>query len=695
MYPESNLASLAVQLSFGIQQWQSDSSQTTGSARAGASVSLLPKPGIPSVDALMAEQVADWEEKAAGLQNHELSLLKSATQLVSILLSQGQVCLPLHQAPVGQLAACWPSEACWLEVLNNARSVWITDLSGATEPCWRGQPLVLTMAGDQPGSTARLYLARYFFYQQDVVKHLQLRLADAHVRWQSQDTEALLIQLREAYKSSCPVSKDWKPYDWQADRQSIAVATAALLPLTFIVGGPGTGKTTTVARLLTMMLELDKSCRVALAAPTGKAAARMTEAIQQVFQRPMRHAGQGNETVSEDQPDAGPNGLPKAYTLHRLLGWSPGGFKYHSKRFLPYQMVVLDEASMVDLPMMAHLLDALAPDTKLVMLGDRYQLASVEAGSVLADICSRIPSGRTSFFASLVASVMGEEQPDTRSLTASDKPPALLTNAIVELTQSYRFGADSGIGLLAMAINAGDAAAATKVFEQHQDVHISVNNVCSNGVSTEQYDQTLALALAKGYRSYALKVKQYHQGLVSVVEVIRAFESFRVLVAVRDGPLGLERINQIIETMLIRQGWLMAGRQPNWYAGRPLMITRNDADTGLYNGDIGLLLKDNQGHLRAVFHTGNGEILELSPIGLPPHETCFATTVHKCQGSEFDEVMLVLPDRRSRVVSRELLYTAVTRARKHFSVFTTEDCFNSALSRATKRASGMAEILWP
>ncbi|MBI5277366.1 MAG: AAA family ATPase [Burkholderiales bacterium] len=364
--------------------------------------------------------------------------------------------------------------------------------------------------------------------------------------------------------------------------------------LRVISGGPGTGKTTMVVKLLEQMFSEQPDTRVALAAPTGKAAARMTEAIHR-----------------------------EASTIHRLLRYHPkGGFAHHRDNPLAIDLLVVDEASMLDLALATHLLEAVPPTARVVLLGDKDQLAAVESGAVFAELSS---------------------MPDVATW----------------LTTSYRFAADSGIGRLARDINAGDAETAIGWLR---------------GAEGEVVWRDTANP-AQGYAVYFEAVQRDPR---DVAAVHAAFSRFRVLCATRSGPQGVEAINEALEPQRTR-----------WYAGRPVMVTVNDYTLKLFNGDIGIALPDEQGDLLVWFPDGTGGWRATAPARMPLHETAFAMTVHKSQGSEFDDVLVLLPRHASAVLTRELLYTAVTRARKHVTLVATEEALRGAIEHKVERASGL------
>ncbi len=422
----------------------------------------------------------------------------------------------------------------------------------------------------------------------------------------------------------------------EADQRR-AVATAISRRLAVVVGGPGTGKTAVVVRLLAALASLERRAgrdapRVVLVAPTGKAAARMSESIRDRL----------DAWIPSDLRDAID---PEASTIHRALGIHPatGRPRHHADNPLLADLVVVDEASMVDLPLMAKLLAAVPPEARLVLLGDPDQLVSVEKGAVLRDLAA----GTT------------------------------LGDHLVILRRTFRFS--GGIARLAAAINAGDADAALAALAEEEALELL--DVAAGAGSRGLADR-LRSRVVRGYRSALVEPDP--------AKALRELRRFRVLCAHRRGARGVEVLGPRLEGWLRSGGLLPKGKGP-WYRGRPVLVTHNDHQRSLYNGDVGLLLSDPgdpDGPLRAWFEGGTDGVRAFAPAGLPPHDTVFATTVHKSQGSEYDEVVVVLPARPSPLLTRELLYTAVTRACERVVILGSEDRIREAVERRTERMSG-------
>lgn len=435
-----------------------------------------------------------------------------------------------------------------------------------------------------------------------------------------------------------------------------------------ISGGPGTGKTTTVAKLLAALIQLsgEQRCRIRLAAPTGKAAARLTESLGGAMQQ---------LPLTQEQLALFPG---EASTLHRLLGAQPGSqrLRYHAGNPLHLDVLVVDEASMIDLTMMSRLIDALPPHARVVFLGDRDQLASVEAGAVLGDICTYASYGYTAARAQELARLTGcSLEPDHTPIAGA------LRDSLCLLQKSYRFGSDSGIGQLAAAVNRGDRHATRTVFDG------TFTDIEKKSLqSGEEYQAMLEEAL-QGYQHFLSCVQQRSQP----GQVIAAFGEYQLLCALREGPFGVTGLNDRLEQLLMQKRKINRQLHSRWYEGRPVMISRNDSALGLFNGDIGIALDRGNG-LRVWFQLPDGSVKSVQPSRLPEHETAWAMTVHKSQGSEFNHAALILPTQLSPVVTRELVYTAITRARQRLSLYADERVLSQAIATRTERRSGLSAI---
>lgn len=506
-------------------------------------------------------------------------------------------------------------------------------------------PLILDDRG-------RLYLARYWYFERTLADAL-----NARCRTWAPDVDR--VRLREGLGRLFPRTGD---LDWQR----IAAAVAILRPLCVISGGPGTGKTRTVASILALLAEqyAGAALRLALAAPTGKAAARLSESI-----RGAKAELSLASRIAADIPE-------EAATLHRLLGFRPGRAnpRHGPDNPLHLDVLVVDEASMVDLPLMARLLGALPERTRLILLGDKDQLASVEAGMVLGDICGW---GREPAYSPELCAAVADVAGDLLEPAAGTGP---IADHIVELRKSWRFGQQSGIGALSRAVNRGDADASLRI-------------LADDGCPDVSCDLPSAAVLGD---LVAQRMVQAHREVLESSDpesALRALNRVRVLCAVRAGPQGVGRMNERMEQALEVVGLIRRDREI--YAGRPVMLTANDHAQRLYNGDVGLILADpgSGGALRVFFATAHG-IRRILPSRLPPYETVYAMTVHKSQGSEFGEVLLVLPEAESRALTRELLYTGITRAREGVRLLATEERLRDAIACPVVRSSGLNDALW-
>ena len=551
--------------------------------------------------------------------------------LCSEALASGDVCLPL--APVAGRRP-WPDNDFSLPPLAELRGL----LQGSALVGQPGTFAPLILEGE------RLYLARYQAYEQRLAERLLAMSAERPQVDEARLTDSLTRLF--AFNRQQP--------DWQR----LAAAQAVRRRLAVISGGPGTGKTTTVVRLLAALLEQPGGERLAigLAAPTGKAAARMAEAI--------RNAKAGLPLADELKAL-----LPEeARTLHRLLGSrgdSPA-VRHDAARPLALDVLVVDEASMVDLALMAKLVDALPPHARLILLGDKDQLAAVEAGAVFAELCE----GR-----GFDAAAAAELQRITGQTVPVENPRSALGDAVVLLTHSHRFAGDSGIGELARRINTGDAAGTLNLLREGR---------ADLAWQAEPNQAALLARLEQGYLPY---LKAARSG--DPAAAFAAFNSFRALTAQREGPWGVSGLNEALETR-IRRRFSLAERE-RWYPGRAVMVRQNDYALGLFNGDIGICLAGEHG-LR-VFFEGESGFRAFAPARLPSHDSAFAMTVHKSQGSEFSEVLLALPESPSPLLTRALFYTGITRAKQKVEVWGLPARLSEAVNTRAERAAGLAQRL--
>jgi exodeoxyribonuclease V alpha subunit len=566
---------------------------------------------------------AKFLDRLSGGGNREMVI---AAALASRSQGQGSICLDLR-AVAGTV---FPDEAATAISLRlPGLEAWMAALSRTPVVGQPGEfrPLILDWSG-------RLYLHRYWEYESNLAKAILERagqeVEEVNESLLSEGLDRLFPQARQAAET-----------DWQ----SIAAATAVKKTLCVISGGPGTGKTRTVAALLALLLEQagEQTFRIALAAPTGKAAARLQDALKK-----WKETLACDEAIKARLPD-------QTFTLHRLLGSMPDSvqLKYGKENPLPFAVVVVDEASMVDLALMSKLFAAIPPAARVILLGDKDQLASVEAGAVLGDICR------------------------------GGLEPGPLRDCVVRLEKNYRFGADNGILDLSQAINAGDAdRTITLLTSSAAGAREGISS--AQLPSPNQLKEQLREPVVKGFREIL------DSG--DPVAGLQALNRFRILCVVRHGPYGVETVNRLVEDILVEARLIPAHER--WYPGRPVLVTRNDYHLKRFNGDVGVILPDPaSGELRVWFPGGDNTVQAVLPLRLPEHETVFAMTVHKSQGSEFDEVLLILPDRDVPVLTRELIYTGVTRASRRVEIWFDKQVFRNAISRRVERTSGLREAL--
>ena len=464
----------------------------------------------------------------------------------------------------------------------------------------------------------------------------------------------------------------------KTDWQKVAVATAIKNPFSIITGGPGTGKTTTVTRLLLVLQELfDCKLHIKLVAPTGKAASRLEESIKNAL---------GFMQEKMNLSDLLFNAIPqKASTLHSLLGVNAFNDYtcYNSHNPLQLDVLVVDETSMIDLPMMAKLINALKPETRLILLGDQAQLASVAAGAVLGELAQFVTQPYSHEQATYLQATTGYK------VEGSDCSNPI-RDCLCHLTESRRFDKDSGIGKLAEFIQKGKADDGLELFEHYpQELHFNALNDESDAVNqvvksaVENY--RTFLKMLDDLRKQKIDPNAKNELGISYAEAIQAqFNSVRFLTALRNNNLGVENLNKEIALALREEKLLWFRNEQDWYIGKPIKITENDHNVRLYNGDIGLCLANGK------VWFGNREVLTSR---IPAHEPAFMMTIHKSQGSEFKHTVMVLPTEVNPVLSRELVFTGVTRAKKELTVFADEKIWKTAIRQTVKRQSGLGKLL--
>lgn len=609
-------------------------------------------------------------------------LVRLATALTFRALRAGHVCLEVDRveelvtigderssssAAVADVVGLPPTEA-WIDRLRSSPLVR-TDPAGAT-------PLVLL--------DRRLYLDRYLGYELALADELRHRATRTVEPLEPDATRARLDRL-------------FGPDD-DLDRQRLAAANALTRSLTVIAGGPGTGKTYTVARIIALLHEeaaaAGQPLRVAVAAPTGKAAARLErslgEALEALTLAPAVRAALEGTTAG---------------TIHRLLGVrgeQHTRFRHDATQPIPADVVIVDEASMISLPLMAKLVDAVAADARLILLGDRDQLASVEAGAVFGDLCG--PAGSAPVLelsgeaVALVASLVG---PGLGSQVQLARRPGVW-DAVVRLARFHRFQADSPLGAVAAAIQAGE-----RVAQRVRPLLAGATEAAGDDAPRSGRDHQLRwidpVADPAGPARIRDEVVASYRRLVDRAvahrppeEVLAAVDDVRVLCARRHGPDGVERWNASIAEALERD---VAGyrRRDRWPIGQPLLVLENDHQLRIYNGDVGVVVADpdDPGRRLVAFQAVDGTVRTVHPARLPATEPTFAATIHKSQGSQFTHAVVVLPRERSRLLTRELVYTALTRAAGRATLISAAEVLEDALERPIRRASALGPTLWP
>ncbi len=628
-------------------------------------------------------------------------LLILGAALASHQLGKGHVCLDLGATLADpDFALSLPPEG---ESAEQATLLPSQVLAGLTLKDWLASCMGSELLQNREHAVAPLvlegsclYLRRYWDYERRVAAHITERLRAVS------DIPADLAQRLDTLFPEPLVLDGERLADWQ----KLACALAVRSAFTMITGGPGTGKTTTVVRLLALLQEAAMATgaplRLSLAAPTGKAAARLTESISgQVASLAV------DEAVRQQIPS-------NVTTLHRLLGSRPGSrhFRHDVGNPLPLDVLVVDEASMIDLEMMANLLDALPAHARLILLGDKDQLASVEAGAVLGDLCRDAESGG---YSAATCAWLQDNAGEHLGDPALFPGEQALAQHIVMLRHSRRFTSSSGIGRLALAVNDGDAEIARATLTEGAE---SLHVLRLSGEQDRALEQLLLDGLPGdderpiGYAHFLELMREERPTLDAAPEawdvwagkVLKAFDQFQLLCAVRKGPWGVEVLNERIAHALQSRGLLE--QDHGWYEGRPVLVTRNDYSLGLMNGDIGIALRlpeppDSPGALprqvlRVVFprNDGSGALRYILPSRLSAVETVFAMTVHKSQGSEFAHCALILPDVLNPVLTKELVYTGITRARHWFSLVESHArVFEQAVQRRVERRSGLRESL--
>jgi len=517
----------------------------------------------------------------------------------------------------------------------------------------------------------RLYLRRYFNFEQELLTFIVDKNDD--VKDQNQQCFSLQ-QIKHCINQLFPEHAE-KDVDWQ----KVAVANAINKPLSIIAGGPGTGKTYTVTKLLAALVMLNainnshKDKKIALVAPTGKAAQRLSESITNALQG-------FEDLVSENILAKIPQ---QAQTLHRLLGVIPNSvnFRHHQDNLLNIDVLLIDEVSMVDLPMMVRVFRALPRHCQVILLGDADQLPSVATGSVLNDLAAKPHYGFSIENQQYLEDITTYKQLYSSKKLTKNRHSTLAADHLVFLEKSRRFDGEGGIGKVANYVINGNFNDSWLLLEASGNRPDSTAGTCNAlRLLPNRIDDWLVSLVKK----YYLPIFE----LETVEEAFKQLQKFRILCATRVGKQGVEAFNEQVNNILVQQGIITAFQSR--YRGQPIMINVNNYALGLYNGDIGLLWKNDAGHLMAVFEQANNEYKWINPARLPQHETVYAMTIHKTQGSEFDHVVLILPEQTdNKLLSRELMYTGITRAKKKLSIACLANVWRYGVNTKTQRYSGI------
>ncbi|MEX1011207.1 MAG: exodeoxyribonuclease V subunit alpha [Balneolaceae bacterium] len=581
------------------------------------------------------------QKEYGDLDNHcQMTVL-----FLSLAVRSGHVCLSLRQSP-----AEWAAQ---LDLDIDSDSL-------PAEPVDRhlllSSPICSESSGESPLRLIGdlIYLQRYYKYE----KSVSLKIARLVT------TEPFLIPANRAMKVLNELYPDGDMQGGEPDYQRLATQLAGIKPFLVISGGPGTGKTTTLARTLNFLLQISPvRLRIALAAPTGKAADRMSEAIR------------GELEGSEADPEILKQIPERAVTLHRLL-YAAGReslLPSAEPSTIPYDLIVIDESSMMDLTLLWRLFRACHPKCRFIFLGDRDQLSPVEAGDLFSEIC-RNSDNR---FSPELGKLLGLSFSVPVKLTG---PNQVLNDSIVVLERNYRYGNRSGIGKLSRAIRRGDGSEAAELLKKQP---VSDLEHLEFGHSEKDY-----LFL---YREVARRVES--SSTCAPARLMKVWSESIILAALRNGPHGTVALNYWIEEKLFRERVIRP--VGGWYNGRPIIITRNNYSLGLFNGDLGVCMKGEDGKYRVCFPSSGEELRQFPVHRIGEFEPAYVLTVHKSQGSEYDSVTLMLPPDHVPLLNRKLIYTAVTRSKNRFRLLGDLEIFSKAVERASPRYSAFRDLLLP
>lgn len=567
--------------------------------------------------------------------------IRMCAVFTSLFIKAGHTCLPLDLSPLE-----------WVEILGldvenpnifTSEKLKISDVNSRLIVGSPGDMKPLILADN------RLTFRRYWYYEY---------VAGQWIIENSSKKSTIGIS-----DISVQILNNLFPDSNELNWQKVAAALSLMKPFLIISGGPGTGKTTTVARILALHQRLSKErLNITLAAPTGKAAGRMGEALNHELE---------NLNLSEEELRHFPS---EAKTIHRLLSGteSRGLLPPVEKKNLRHDLIIIDEASMMDLSLMYRLVDHLSENTRLILLGDKDQLASVEAGAVFADLCRKAENG-----------FLPDTIKDLKQLGIQAELPeheeSEISDSIVYLTKSYRFDKSSGIGRLSeiVKIQNNENANLDFIFDEYNDLRFHPFNYQKKDLQIILDDLKQRINTCSG---------------ISTAEEMMDFWKQSIwLMVLRRGLTGTERLNRLIEEQLAAERTLEM--ENGWYHGRPFMITQNDYNLGIFNGDMGVTLLDGDQSFWVYVESGS-EIKKFKPYRLNHFDPAYFLTVHKSQGSEFDQVNLLLPQKDTPILTKELIYTAITRARERFALWGDLDLFENGMRRDTLRFTGLGEILY-
>jgi len=588
-------------------------------------------------------------EFLAGAGGEDSDLFHLMAMMLSSRLANGDVCLLLDDIAGKPLADFFEDDGneLYRNIVFPAKDRILGSMRKSRAVGVPGDFLPIILEED-----SRLYFHKYHFFENSLAGYIRDFSRDKKI---SHELSTVTETFSLLFKHSADET------DWQA----VAAYSALAGGMTVISGGPGTGKTSTVVKILALLIEnalkSGQDISIALTAPTGKAAARLRESV--------------NQTVPElPVVDEVKRLIPsETFTIHRLLGSSMNSheFRHNRENPLPHDVVIVDECSMGDMALMFRLVQSVKPGSRLMLLGDRHQLSSVEGGSVFGDICAGTEYEYSGNFIGNGKKLFGINFPAALKKSSGTG----MNDSLVVLEKSYRFRPGSGIGLLADMIKNGDAAAALDILNDKEYADVKLVDVSTGGISESIYREMVSPVISGMDGSPEERISS----LISC---------FSVLTATVKGKYGSEGMNLMAENVLYRMG--IINPVDKFYDGRPVMITRNDYSLSLFNGDVGIASGNGT---RVVFPASDGEPVSVHPSRLPEHNTAFAMTIHKSQGSEFDSVLIVLPAEWNRVMTRELLYTSVTRARKKLVIVSARDIIKEMISTPVKRMSGLREKL--